>query len=556
MRKILIFTIFAFFWTNLFAQKDSNGKIKNIEKIFSSIKNLNDSLKTTTLIDAFKKYKDSDDYISSIIILEKILKLPPYTSDSSKYKKLRMSVNTNIGQFYNKLGMYSKSLKFSSKALIDAKSINDTLLIVTNLINIGGIYNSLMLPELSKKTFLQALNYVKENKDPKQLSIVYNNIGNYYSSVNEFDSAIYFFKKSNSFNYKNSLNNKAGNYNNIGNIYLSQNKLDSAFKYFYLAKKILNQTIDSQLKAILYNNIAYTFFKSNKIDSAKFFAQKSLEFANKGNFYNEIIDNYKVSALIFTKNNDIEKSIFYQKKYTSLKDSITSINQQTIVSRIELLNNINRKEIEISKLEAINKYQSLKFKILVFVSLFIFIISIIILFQKRKIKKAYNMLVKDSILVKDLREEITELRKELNQQKKIIFDLKEEDILLSETSHTSLTKEQLDFLEYKIRKAFDEDKIYLNRDLNTTEFAKIIGSNRSYISQVIKNRLNTNFSDLVNTYRVNEAKKLLLQDNFSQYTLETIAYKTGFNSKTTFNRYFKKITGVTPSFFIKTAKTM
>jgi AraC-like DNA-binding protein len=57
-----------------------------------------------------------------------------------------------------------------------------------------------------------------------------------------------------------------------------------------------------------------------------------------------------------------------------------------------------------------------------------------------------------------------------------------------------------------------------------------------------------NFYDFVNKYRVEEAKRLLL-DNNRNYKIIAIAYEVGFNSKATFNRVFKKFTGLTPSDF-------
>ena len=57
-----------------------------------------------------------------------------------------------------------------------------------------------------------------------------------------------------------------------------------------------------------------------------------------------------------------------------------------------------------------------------------------------------------------------------------------------------------------------------------------------------------NFYDFINKYRVEEAKKLLIED-IHNYKILAIAYEVGFNSKATFNRVFKKFTELTPSEF-------
>jgi AraC-like DNA-binding protein len=58
-----------------------------------------------------------------------------------------------------------------------------------------------------------------------------------------------------------------------------------------------------------------------------------------------------------------------------------------------------------------------------------------------------------------------------------------------------------------------------------------------------------NFYDLVNGYRVEEAKRLLLDPKSFNYTILSVGFEAGFNSKTTFNTVFKKFTGLSPTEF-------
>ena len=57
---------------------------------------------------------------------------------------------------------------------------------------------------------------------------------------------------------------------------------------------------------------------------------------------------------------------------------------------------------------------------------------------------------------------------------------------------------------------------------------------------------NRNFHNFINDYRIEEAKKILEDKNFSDTTILDIAYKSGFQSKSVFNRVFKQITGKSP----------
>ena len=61
--------------------------------------------------------------------------------------------------------------------------------------------------------------------------------------------------------------------------------------------------------------------------------------------------------------------------------------------------------------------------------------------------------------------------------------------------------------------------------------------------------MNKNFYDLINGYRVDEAKRLLVNPENKNYTILSVGFEAGFNSKTTFNTVFKKFTGLTPTDF-------
>jgi AraC-like DNA-binding protein len=72
-----------------------------------------------------------------------------------------------------------------------------------------------------------------------------------------------------------------------------------------------------------------------------------------------------------------------------------------------------------------------------------------------------------------------------------------------------------------------------------------------YLSQLINKKSEKNFRDFINQFRIEEFKKRARDPDSKNYTLLSIAYECGFNSKATFNRVFKNHTGITPSTFYK-----
>ena len=91
------------------------------------------------------------------------------------------------------------------------------------------------------------------------------------------------------------------------------------------------------------------------------------------------------------------------------------------------------------------------------------------------------------------------------------------------------------------------DKPYLDPDLRIDDVARALNIKRHHLTQIINERYNKNFFMYVNEFRIRDAQKLMSDRSNDESTILRIAYDTGFNSKATFNRLFKAITGVTPS---------
>ncbi len=92
---------------------------------------------------------------------------------------------------------------------------------------------------------------------------------------------------------------------------------------------------------------------------------------------------------------------------------------------------------------------------------------------------------------------------------------------------------------------------YLNPNLTLDSLTEALQLSKSHLSRIINAELQMSFNDYINSLRVSEAKKLLLNPEFSNYTLVSIGLEAGFNSKTTFNTTFKKFSSQTPSQFRK-----
>jgi AraC-like DNA-binding protein len=95
-----------------------------------------------------------------------------------------------------------------------------------------------------------------------------------------------------------------------------------------------------------------------------------------------------------------------------------------------------------------------------------------------------------------------------------------------------------------------EVKPYLNPKISLQEVSTVLDINPNRLSQAINEKTGLNFKDYINSYRVEEAKLLLSSPEFQKLTIEAIAEKAGFYSKSPFYTAFKKHTGMTPKEFV------
>ena len=114
---------------------------------------------------------------------------------------------------------------------------------------------------------------------------------------------------------------------------------------------------------------------------------------------------------------------------------------------------------------------------------------------------------------------------------------------------SALTEKQADKYLDRLLQSIDDQKPHLDPDLTLPELAKQLSISTHHLSQVINQRLDQNFFDFVNSYRVEEAKRRLADPRSHYLTIVAIAQEAGFNSKSAFYTAFRKHTGMTPSQF-------
>ncbi len=103
----------------------------------------------------------------------------------------------------------------------------------------------------------------------------------------------------------------------------------------------------------------------------------------------------------------------------------------------------------------------------------------------------------------------------------------------------------------KVQQGMEIQKLFLKQNLNIDEFSKRINLPVKEVSAVINKHYGTNFFEFMNSYRVEEAKRLLSDSQHADMTVMDVLLHAGFNSKSAFHRFFNRLVGMSPTEFRK-----
>lgn len=503
-------------------------------------------------------YQNNGFYDSSITYLENALEI----FERYNFENNVAGCLNNLGITYLYQGDWNKALVIFYKALEIKHKLNDQQGLVSIYNNIGILYANLQNNEKALEYYHKSIEATDNKTSPQSLANTLNNVGLIYQVKQEYDSAVRYFNKALTIS-ENSQNKKgiAATLNNLGNLLFEQDKASEALVYYHKSL-IINQDIDDLFAiASMYNNFGMLFQKSKNYKKSLEYYTKALDLSRQIGSKSQIVSELEGLAKTYELMGDFANSLNFYKAFKRAQDSVFSAESDKYISELREKYEAEQRNQQIKQLNteaSLQKFRLQSQKTWLRASIFGLVVligfSAIMLMQRNQKHRAYMDLLRKNI--ENIKIEKHNKKLEIAEPKHHTFEIigiQTADIDTNQEKYKTSTLDQFqkDIIHERIKQVMDQQKLFLQSDLTIEKLAIEIKTNKSYISQVINETENQNFSSFLNDYRIREARRLLLDSEYHNLTIESIARMVGFNSKSAFNNAFKKFTGLTPSFFIK-----
>jgi AraC-like DNA-binding protein len=436
-----------------------------------------------------------------------------------------LGVNYEIlGKLDKSLTAYQQSLKIAQKRK-DAFGAAQTNLNIALLKSKAGDYESaIKLNKIAQDYFLKVGN--KENIGLTYLnaSVFYDNKDNAKAIENALKAEVIFENIKDTFRLIKSLHNLNKYYLDVKN----DIKADFYFKKAdYLSDMFQSYGFKS---AILIRGIEVNIQKKN-IPLARKLLQEA-EY-NLATYPNEERKN-ELSA-IKVRLNAYEGNIAeFEKSFNRYVNETTKIIEDNFNSDYEEWSIIYEKDKLANALKNLAKANKKKNKTIILFTILIIIFIIILV-----IGIIFYLKLRDSY-------------KKIFQLNNIVSDKAAQDIIEGEADSN---EQKLYLLFTEIQQLMEKEKFYLKPGITISDVSTALGTNDKYISLSVNKFARMNFNHYINTLRIQEAKKKLLDTNAGS-SIQDIAFACGFGNASSFIRVFKQITGLTPAYYVTLSKEM
>ena len=298
------------------------------------------------------------------------------------------------------------------------------------------------------------------------------------------------------------------------------------------------QTIDTNLTPERYyvgtlGNICTTFEREGMLDSAINCCDQIMLLAEQRNMPDIVCETYEKLALFFRQKGDTQQWAVYYNKYVQKKDSLLTLGGLEQIGEKHFLQELQQEADHVERLQHERYYQ----RIIIVVSLLAVIITLALLFIVHR--KNLQLCEHNRLLYQRMQQMLSQ----------------ENSMARVKYQTSGLRQDDKEDLLDRIEKAMIQVDAICRADFSLEQLADMVGSKPKYVSQIINETYQKGFRLLLADQRIKVAcLRLNDQQHYGHLTMQAISESVGFLSRTSFTTAFKRVTGLSPSEYLKAAK--
>ena len=479
-----------------------------------------------------------------------------------------------MGSFVRIIFILWVSVIMSSNGVMAAGDIApDRKTIAAKLFRTGETFYADRQYALAMKNYLDALRIAEHNGADELTAMIYNGIGNLYSTQGDYQMGLYFYRKAlamsrrgkhSNRNLQNAiLNNLVGascfvgqtdsiiayfnmmvtnvehtpdyHYNILmgrGLIAKSQNRQDEAAGYYLKAENYArSKNLDNSFIDISNSCLAQLYIDNGNPDSAIYYLKKNEKWARSTKQNSLLAEAMNQLARAYDAKGDGAQATACRLEYARLLDTLHRSDEFNTMKNAQFMFDAKRNASKISFLTQKQTFSEQQIRMqnrwLVTLAIGIVLVAVLLVWvyvQKRQLRQAYNSL----------------------------YDRSQ---VLPTTSPMILSDMHRAELLDNIRNVMESTDEFCSPDFSIERLAQLVDSNSRYVSEAINDGYGKNFRTFLNEYRIREAmRRLADSERFGGFAIKAIAESVGYKSQANFITVFTKTTGMKPSMYQKISK--
>lgn len=448
---------------------------------------------------------------------------------------------------------FFRSLDLATKANYESMKIR----VYGNLLVLSGSSNDLSGFQYAQKIYQYGL----KHNDYEQTFMGVYYMASYYRSKGDLRRAREFIGKAVELY-------KRYPYSDIASVYILYSQVEQDAGNLEESRRLAKEGVSLAKKynqmGLLpdaYLQMAIVYNKAARYEESNRSAQQVIDISSKVSLSNKVIDSHKLMARNFMALGNKDEAVAHLLSANEGMDTLARANMDRLMRERSILDSIQNKERQVElhrvKMEGQRKLNTL---LMVIVGVLVALLAVIIYYVRAR-NKLIKRIVAQSVWAVGRQNSymvrVAELEKKLKEKEAATAPVesavpKDSEAETPDMKSSGLLTDdgaRMQELYDRICNLMEEKRLYAEPQLNRERVAALLNTNRTYLSKVIKEKSGMTYLQFVNSYRINEAVRILSDPDKLDFPLKQIWSDLGFSSPTTFYKQFQDAVGITPSVY-------